>query len=71
MFQKEDTTFRDMREKSVLQWLDEMSSSQDLVSRHGAKVAKEYMEAMQKEQAELRQQISLRDDFLKRMKNKK
>lgn len=43
MFIKEDNTYNDIREKSLLQWLNEMEKHEDLAVRGGVKLAKEYI----------------------------
>ena len=42
MFFKEDTTYNDIREKSLLQWLEEMERHEDVVVRGGVKLCREY-----------------------------
>ena len=38
MFTKEDNTYNDIREKSLLQWLDEMEQHEDIAVRSGSKL---------------------------------
>ena len=40
MFIKEDNTYNDIREKSLLQWLNEMEKHEDVAVRVGVKLAK-------------------------------
>ena len=44
MFFKEDTTFNDIRDKSLQQWLDEMEQHQDVAVRGGVKLTREYVQ---------------------------
>lgn len=70
MYFKEDNTYQDMVKKSTMQWLDEVSMGDDLVNKHGAKLTKEYIQSLNQKMNELEEQIALRDNFLKRMKEK-
>ena len=38
----EDNTYNDIREKSLMQWLDDMEKHEDVAVRGGVKLAKEY-----------------------------
>ena len=44
MFIKEDNTYNEMRESSMMQWLNELSKSDDIVNKGGAKVTLEHIE---------------------------
>lgn len=70
MFIKEDNTFNDMRKNSTLQWLEQLLDGEDVVNKHGAKLTLEYMEYLHKKNDELKEQIALRDEFLRRLKTK-
>lgn len=70
MFFKEDNTFNDMRRNSTNQWLNQLVEGDDLVNKHGAKLTLEYIDYLIKKNEELKEQIALRDDFLKRLKKK-
>ena len=41
MFLNEDTTYNDIRERSLLQWLDEMERHEDVAVRGGVKLCRE------------------------------
>ena len=41
---KEDTTFNDIRDKSLQQWLDEMEQHEDVAVRGGVKLTREYVQ---------------------------
>ena len=44
MFIKDDNTYNEIREKSLLQWLDEMEQHEDIAVRGGVKLCREYMQ---------------------------
>ena len=44
MFIKDDNTYNDIREKSLLQWLDEMENHEDIAVRGGVKLCRDYMQ---------------------------
>ena len=44
MFGTPDNTYNDIREKSLLQWLDEMEQHDDVAVRCGVRLARDYME---------------------------
>ncbi|WP_310601681.1 hypothetical protein [Anaerosporobacter sp.] len=50
--------------------LEQLTEGDDLVNKHGVKLTLEYIEYLNKKNAELKEQIALRDDFLKRLKSK-
>ena len=70
MFIKEDNTFNDMRKKSTMQWLEQLLDGEDVVNKHGAKLTLEYIDYLYKKNDELKEQIALRDEFLRRLKSK-
>ncbi|MDO5521436.1 MAG: hypothetical protein Q4G58_13170 [bacterium] len=70
MFGKEDTTYNDMRYDSMMQWLLEVREGEDVVNRGGAKLTIEYIEHLNKKIKELEDKNALKDEFLKKMKNK-
>ena len=70
MFIKEDNTFNDMRKNSTLQWLEQLLDGEDVVNKHGAKLTLEYIDYLHKKNDELKEQIALRDEFLRRLKSK-
>lgn len=70
MFIKEDNTFNDMRKNSTLQWLEQVLDGEDVVNKHGAKLTLEYIDYLHNKNDELKEQIALRDEFLRRLKSK-
>ena len=70
MFYKEDNTYKDMRKSSSLQWLKEQAEIGDIVNKHGAKLTLEYIESLHDKIKELEHKNALKDEFLKKLKNK-
>lgn len=68
---KEDNTFNETREKSVLQWLDELKEHEDLVVRDGVRVTTDYIYALKKKIKQLEESNELKDTFLKKLKKEK
>lgn len=68
MFEREDTTFRDIREKSLMQWLSQMAEHSDIEVRGGVKLAKEYIESLKRDIQRLKDESQLKSEYLKRRK---
>ncbi|WP_432617502.1 hypothetical protein [Butyricicoccus sp.] len=66
MWQKEDTTYRDLRESSLDQWLTEMEAHEDLQVRGGVRLAREYLAYLKKENQRLQEQNQLTQTYLKK-----
>lgn len=66
----EDNTYNDIREKSLMQWLDEMSEHEDVAVRGGVKLAKDYIQHLKDENSRLQSEISLKNEYLKKLKNR-
>lgn len=66
MWQKEDTTYRDLRERSLDQWLTEMEAHEDLQVRDGVRLAREYIAYLKKENQSLQEQNQLTQTYLKK-----
>ena len=49
MFMKEDNSYNEIREKSIQQWLDEISTHEDVAVRGGVKVTRDYMADLKKQ----------------------
>ena len=58
MFGRPDHTYNDIREKSLMQWLDEMEQHPDSAVHGGVTLAREYVD-------------HLKTEYLKKMKEKK
>lgn len=70
MFIKEDNTYNDIRKKSLEQWLDEMSEHEDIAVRGGVKLAREYVKHLEDEKARLKEELALKNEYLKKMADK-
>ena len=71
MFFREDTTYNDIREKSLMQWLDEMEQHEDIAVRGGVKLNREYIQHLQEKIKKLEQENGLKNQYLKKMAAKK
>lgn len=71
MFFKEDTTYNDIREKSLMQWIDEMEQHEDIAVRGGVKLNREYIQHLQEKIKKLEQENELKNQYLKKMAAKK
>ena len=60
MFIKEDNTYNDIREKSLLQWLNEMEKHEDVAVRGGVKL----------ENKRLDSENNLKNEYLKKVVKK-
>lgn len=71
MFFENDNTYNDIRERSVKQWLEEMSAHEDITVRGGVRVTTEYIESLKKQIAVLEEKNTLKDGYLKKLKQDK
>lgn len=67
MFFKEDNTYNEIRERSLLQWLEEMEQHEDIAVRGGVKLCREYMQYLQEKNKRLEQENELKNSYLKKM----
>jgi hypothetical protein len=67
MFFREDNTYNDIREKSLLQWLEEMEHHEDVAVRGGVKLCREYLQHMKDQNNKLREENELKNSYLKKM----
>lgn len=67
MFIKEDNTYNDIREKSLLQWLEEMEHHEDVAVRGGVKLCREYMQYLKDKNERLKEENELKNTYLKKM----
>ena len=63
----EDNTYNDIREKSLMQWLDDMEKHEDVAVRGGVKLAKEYFCYLKEENKRLKAESSLKSEYLKKV----
>lgn len=71
MFFREDNTYNEIREKSLLQWLDEMERHEDVAVRCGVKLCREYMHYLQEKNDLQKQELALKNEYLKKLAAKK
>ena len=69
MFTKEDNTYNDIREKSLMQWLEEMEHHDDIAVRGGVKLCREYMQYLKDKNAKLQKENELKNSYLKKLSN--
>lgn len=67
MFFKEDNTYNDIREKSLMQWLDEMEQHEDIAVRGGVKLCREYMQYLKDKNEKLKEENELKNFYLKKV----
>ena len=67
-WQSKDNTYNDIRDRSLMQWLDEMAEHEDIAVRGGVILAREYVQYLKDENARLQDEIELRNKYLKKMK---
>ena len=71
MFFREDTTYNDIREKSLNQWLEEMSGHEDVAVRGGVKLCRDYIEFLKRENKKLKDENELKNSYLKKAAGKR
>lgn len=71
MFFREDNTYNDIREKSLMQWLDEMEQHEDVAVRGGVKLCREYMQFLKDKNDKLKEENELKNFYLKKMRGEK
>lgn len=67
MFGTQDNTYNEIRERSLLQWLEEMEQHDDVAVRCGVRLARDYMEYLKEENVKLQRECDLKDTYLKKM----
>lgn len=67
----EDNTYNDIREKSLMQWLEDMEGHDDIAVRGGVKLAKEYYTYLKAENERLKAESDLKSEYLKKVVAKK
>lgn len=67
MFNREDNTYNEIREKSLFQWLDEMEKHEDIAVRGSVKLTREYIQHLKDENKRLEEQNKLKNEYLKKV----
>lgn len=70
MFTRPDNTYNDIRERSLLQWLDEMEQHPDIAVHGGVKLAREYLQHLKMEIDRLESENRLKAQYMKQYKAK-
>lgn len=70
MLIKDDNTYNDIREKSLLQWLEEIEHHDDIAVRGGVKLCREYMQYLKQQNEKLKQENELKKYYLKKLAKK-
>ena len=71
MFMMEDNTYRDLRERSLMQWLEEMEQHEDMTVRGGVRLCREYLDFLAQENQRLKDENALKNTYLKKLAAKK
>ena len=73
MFRIEDNTFKDLRERSLMQWLEEMEAHEDMSVRGGVRLCRDYIQYLMDENRKLKEQNALTQSYLRKIaaKNRK
>lgn len=67
MFEREDTTYNDLRKNSFFSWLEELENNEDIAVRGGVKLAREYVAHLEAVIANLQESNELKKDYLRKM----
>ena len=67
MYFPDKSEYQDIREKSLMQWLDEMEQHEDIAVRGGVKLATEYVQSLQKEIENLKSENELKKEYMKKL----
>ena len=67
MFIKEDTTYNDIRSRSLDSWLDEMEQHEDVAVRGGVRLTRDYVAHLEETIENLKKANELKDQYLKKV----
>ena len=70
MFKIVDNTFRDLRERSLNQWLSEMEAHDDITVRGGVKLCREYLAYLEEQNRRLLEENELKNSYLRKLARK-
>jgi len=71
MFQMEDHTYRDLRERSLQQWLEELENHEDMTVRGGVRLCREYIQSLKDCNDRLTRENELKNQYLRKYSNRK
>ena len=67
MFNREDNTYNEIREKSLFQWKKKKKKHEDIAVRGGVKLTREYIQHLKDENKRLEEQNKLKNEYLKKV----
>ena len=67
MYFPDKSEYQDIRGKSLMQWLDEMEQHEDIAVRGGVKLARGYVQSLQKEIENLKSENELKKEYMKKL----
>lgn len=70
MFEREDTTYNDLRKNSFESWLNELEQNKDISVRGGVKLAREYVAHLENEITKLKESNELKKEYMKKAVNR-
>jgi len=71
MFGKEDNTYNELRENSIMRWLDELSQHDDVLVRGGTELTRDYINDLKRVIQSLEKKNQTKDDYLRKLKTSK
>lgn len=71
MYFPDKSEYQDIREKSLMQWLDEMEQHEDVAVRGGVKLTREYVQYLKDEIGRLRHENEVKNAYLKKLREKR
>ncbi len=66
-----DNTYNELRKNSFKKWLSDMEKHEDIEVRGGVKLTREYVEHLEAEIENLKEENRLKNEYLKKAMNKK
>lgn len=70
MFKIEDNTYRDLRERSLEQWLSDMETHEDMTVRGGVRLCRDYLAYLEAENRRLKEENELKNSYLRKLAQK-
>ena len=70
MFKIKDHTYRDLRERSLLQWLDDMEAHEDMTVRGGVRLCREYLAYLEEQNRRLKEENELKNSYMRKLAQK-
>ena len=71
MFQMEDHTYHDLRERSLQQWLEELEKHEDMTVRGGVRLCREYIQSLKDQNERLVREDQLKNEYLRKYSKRK